>query len=144
VTSRRDLAAAYAQTLYRVTIDGAIFELRIGAEAPAFAAWLAARGARDWGWLTSVNPRSRRLAESENRRRLAALRRRLEAAGGRHWPGVAVDPAGRWPDEPSFLVLDLTAERLAALAARFGQHAFLAGAADGRAELCWVGEAPAG
>jgi hypothetical protein len=144
VTSRRELAEAYARTIYRVAIDDARFELRVGAGAPPFAAWLAAQGASRWAWLTSVNPRSRQLDAAENRRRLAALAERLERAGARFWRGVAVDPDGGWPDEPSFLVLDLSAERVAALAREFAQHAFLAGAEDGRAELVWVAGEPEG
>jgi hypothetical protein len=138
VTSRSELAQAYARTIYRVAIDGARFELRIGAAAPPFAAWLTAQGVSRWAWLTSVNPRSRRLAAAENRRRLAALAERLERAGARFWPGVAVDPDGEWPDEPSFLVLHLPPGRVAALAREFAQHAFLAGEEDGRAELVWI------
>jgi len=144
VTSRRELAEAYARTIYRVAIDGARFELRVGTGEPPFAAWLAAQGASRWAWLTSVNPRSRRLDGAENRRRHAALAARLERAGARFWPGVAVDPDGVWPDEPSFLLLDLSRERVAALAREFAQHAFLAGAEDGRVELVWVAGEAAG
>jgi hypothetical protein len=139
VNSRRELAEAYARTIYRVAIDSAIFELRVGEATPPFAVWLAAQGASRWAWLTSVNPRSRRLDVEENRRLLAALAERLEQAGARYWRGIAVDPDGAWPDEPSFLVLDLPSERVAALAREFAQHAFLAGTEDGRAELVWVG-----
>ena len=139
MSSRRDLAEAYARTIYRVAIDRARFELRVGAAMPPFAAWLAAQGVSRWAWLTSVNPRSRRLDVEENRHRLAALAERLDRAGARYWRGIAVDPGGAWPDEPSFLVLDLSPERVAALAREFAQNAFLAGGEDGRAELVWLG-----
>lgn len=144
MASRLELAAAYERTLYRVVIDGTRYELRVGSDSPAFAAWLAAQGASRWAWLTSVNPRSRRLDDEANRRRLVALAGRLERAGARFWPGVAVDPEGVWPDEPSFLALDLSPARAAGLAREFAQHAYLAGAASGRGELVWVAEEPPG
>lgn len=136
---RDALAQAYRKTLYRVHLEGREVVLRVGVEAPELDAELARRGELTWAWLTAVNPRSERFGEPANLRRLAELDVALAAAGWRAVPGVAVDPDGRWPDEPSRLVFGAPSGAVEALAERFGQNAFLAGRRGEPVELHWCG-----
>ena len=53
----------------------------------------------------------------------------------KYLPGVAVDPFGEWPDEPSFLVMGLSLESAKALAARYQQNAILWCGSTGIPEL---------
>ena len=92
--------------------------------------------------MTAVNPGSRRLSEAENELRLERLEGRLLALGHRFVPGVALDPDGTWPAEPSFLVLEVDEAVLSGVAGEFGQAAFVAGETGGPARLVWV--APSG
>jgi hypothetical protein len=134
---RAELLAAYRRTIYRVLAPAGPVDLRVGEPAPALDALLAARGATRWGWLTSVNPRSTRLADEANRERLAALRTLLAERGIPFVDGVALDPEGVWPEEPSVLLLDPPAGALAELARRFAQHAWLEGETDAPVRLVW-------
>lgn len=113
----RRFAVAYLATEYRV--GGVV--LRIGVRS----AWLdRALGPHRWAaFLTAANPRSRQLARGVNARRQASLRAMLRAGGFRCFDGMAHDPAGAWPDEPSVLVLGLRPARAAAVARAFRQNA---------------------
>lgn len=138
------LEAAFRATRYRLAAAGATIVLEIGARAPALDRLLAAAGERRWAWLTAVNPGARRLDAARNAARLAELDAALARAGRTALRGVAVDPAGEWPDEESRLVLGLDAGAARALARRFGQVAFLAGEAGAEVRLEWTRARPAG
>lgn len=139
-----DLLAAYRRTVYRVRFPEAAIDLKVGEPSPALDAALAARGATRWAWITAVNPRSEILPDPDNRRRTDELAVALAEAGWPLFPGVAIDPGGDWPDEPSFLVLEPDAGRLRALAERFEQNACLAGERGGAPQLILLqGDAPA-
>jgi hypothetical protein len=136
------LEAAYREARYRLTTAGETIELRVGTHSPALDRRLAAAGARRWAWLTAVNPGSRRLPRAANEARLADLDVELAGRGLVALAGVAVDPAGGWPDEESRLVLDCAPALARALADRHGQLAFLAGEAGGEVRLEWTRSAP--
>lgn len=133
-----ELEQAYRRTLYRARLAAGEVELRVGERSAALDAELAARGLDAWGWLTAVNPRSEPLGDDENARRLAALDVELAGAGWEVAAGVAIDPDGRWPEEASRLVFGALPGALAVLAARWEQHAFLAGRRGGPVELHWT------
>lgn len=141
--SRRTLAAAYRRTVYRAELPEGALELRVGERSPALAGALAARGAGRWGWLTAENPGSRRLPPEENRARTARLAAELAAHGWSFVAGAAIDPRGEWPAEASFLVFDPPPRRLATLARRHGQLAFLAGEAGSPVRLRFLAPARA-
>lgn len=120
-----DLLAAYQATTYRLLLEPRAIDLRIGQPAPALDAWLQAQGAPAAALLTAWNPRSLRLEPAENARRQAALLRRLQAAGLRHWPARHLADAGDWPAEDSLLITGLDRAQAQALAQAFDQNAFL-------------------
>ncbi|KAB2959037.1 MAG: DUF3293 domain-containing protein, partial [Thermoanaerobaculia bacterium] len=74
---RLALERSYRRAIYRVRLESATLDLRVGELAPELDGWLAARGAARWGFITAVNPGSSPLPEAENRRRLARLEARL-------------------------------------------------------------------
>jgi len=139
---RRHLVAAFRATVYRVEAPCAPFELRVGRPSAALDRELARAGARRWAWLTAVNPGARVAGAEANARRLRRLDAELARRGLAWLPGVARDPAGAWPDEPSRLVFALEIEAARALARACGQLAFLAGAAGAAVRLEWVDAAP--
>lgn len=130
-----DLLGAYRRAIYRALLPEGAIDLRVGETSAALDRALAARGATRWAWLTAVNPRSRRLTDAENARRLAALDAELARHGWQAFPGLALDPTNDWPAESSRLVLEADPAAIAALARRFDQHAWLTGAVDGPATL---------
>lgn len=138
------LEAAYRATRYRFAAAGATIVLEVGSRAPALDRLLAAAGARRWAWLTAVNPGARRLGAEQNAARLAELDAELARRARVVLRGVAVDPAGEWPDEESRLVVGLELGAARALARRFGQVAFLAGEMGAEVRLEWTRPARGG
>jgi hypothetical protein len=132
------LAAAYRATAYRFGLDGETIELRVGASNAALDRWLAAHGFAEWAWLTAVNPGSRQLPEAENRKSMNALAQQLAAEGLLYVAGAAVADRGDWPDEASFFVPGIEAQKAGQLARAYGQNAFLYGKRGLPACLLWV------
>ena len=138
------LAAAYRRAIYRVLPhrdrygETEAIDLRIGRRSAALDRLLAKHGATTWVFLTATNPGSRRLTDAENRRRTRNLAATLAR---RRWPrlrGEGLDPTGRWPPEPSYLVLDAPLDSVLNLAARLGQAAIVAGRLRSSARLVWL------
>ena len=132
---RLALERSYRRAIYRVRLESATLDLRVGELAPELD------GAARWGFITAVNPGSSPLPEAENRRRLARLEARLERRGWERRPGEGLDPERRWPAEASFLVVGADEPELAELAAAFGQAAFLAGEVGSPPRLVFVADA---
>lgn len=138
---RAALDTIYRRAVYRVQLeDDLAVDLTVGARSPGLDRWLAGRGAGRWGFLTAVNPGSRRLSEEENRIRLARLVALLRTRDLELRAGAGLDPAGEWPPEPSLLVVGASEEELARWAAEFEQAAFLAGDTGSAPRLVFVGE----
>lgn len=149
---RNQLEAVYRRAIYRVfaargrrneeTIETMepieTIDLRIGRRSAPLDALLARQAATTWAFLSAVNPGSTRLDEEENRRRTRRLAAAVARRGWTRYRGAGIDPSGRWPDEPSFLMLDAPLDEVVALAARFGQAAIVHGTTGGRACLRWI------
>ena len=105
---------------------------RVGRRSPAVDALLARLGARHGGFLGAWNPLSRRMPPGWNQRLQARLRqaaRRLPAAEG--WGGTA-----RWREAHCLFGGD--PRRLAVLARRFRQAAFVVVRRGQPARLVWL------
>ncbi|HOL64613.1 MAG TPA: DUF3293 domain-containing protein [Accumulibacter sp.] len=143
------LLAAFTATTYRVSTPDGICNLRVGAPQPAFDAALSAwqagsslaancgRTAVDWAIITAFNP-GMPLAEQENVQRQARLQADIEQRGWAYWPACNLADDGCWPDEASFLLLQVAESEVVALARQFGQVALLVGRQGGAPRLLWV------
>lgn len=125
-----ELLAAYRAAEYVVREPRIVF--RIGEPNAALDALVGPAGGA--AFVTAANPRSERVSDEENRRRLSALRQALDAEGRRHVDAEGRDPEGAWPGEPGFLVLGMACDDALALARRFAQNAIV---------WCGPGRAPA-
>lgn len=130
------LESAYRRAVYRVELSAPV-EVRVGARSPALDAALAALGVESWAIVTADNPGSRRLPAGENRRRRRELAAALDRAGWWHLPACGLDPDGRWPPEPGWLVGNAPLAALSELAGGFGQAAILSGRVGDEARLIW-------
>jgi len=135
----RALREAYAAAHYRVLLDGGCAIVRIGQPVPApVQALLDAHGATRAAFLSACNPRSTPLAQARNARRQRTLLAALARLGTACVPGVGDDPQQRWPPEHSVLAIGLARDRACALAACFGQYAWVELVAGAPARLVFT------
>jgi putative PIN family toxin of toxin-antitoxin system len=110
---------AYEKALYAV-LDGPV--LRIGERNPELQALLEAQAAATAAFVTAANPRGEPRSHAANEDAMAELQAMLA------WPfysGEGRDPEGRWPAEPSLLIVGIPRGEAEALGRRFGQNAIV-------------------
>lgn len=123
------LLAAYHATCYRVQAPGAELQLHIGRHEPLLAKLLREAWVEHAALLTAWNPGSQHRDQKTNEASHQALLQELEAAGypclhGRNEPAPGNGSTSGWI-EPSVLALDVPLDAARAIAARYGQLAFL-------------------
>jgi hypothetical protein len=123
------LLAAWCATSYRVQAPGVELKLRIGQHDAQLAKLLREAWVERAALLTAWNPGSRPQSREKNEASQDALLRELRNAGypcltGMNEPENTADSATNWI-EPSVLALDVPLEAAHAIAARYGQLAFL-------------------
>ena len=131
------LEAPYRATAYRVYLPGGTVEIRIGEVNGQLDAFLAAAKARDWAFISAVNPASRILPAEENAKRHAGLCHDVGVAGLSGFPGEALADAGDWPTEAGLLILDMDEQAAREAGRRFGQNAVVWGARGEPSRLVW-------
>lgn len=119
------LRAAYCATNYRYTSAEGELLLIVGRANPALAALLRNRGVHCAAVLTAFNPGSVQQEPDWNLAAQSALQRELQAMGLECIPGLHEDPTGNWPAEAGLLVPGMGRIEAHAMAARYGQLAFL-------------------
>jgi len=129
--SDASLDAAYRATDYFFNHSAGRICIRIGEPCPSI-------DAHSWAYLTACNPQSTILPRDENDRRMQMLLREVEAAGLRFYYGEARSRDGKWPPEPSLLILDIDEQAAIDLARRFEQAAIVFGRRDESARLVWI------
>jgi hypothetical protein len=72
--------------------------------------------------LTAWNPYSEPQPDAENETAQRELISAIDSLSLRHEPGPGADPTGKWPPEPSRLVLGIDLETAATLGRRFRQN----------------------
>ena len=119
---------AYKGTDFRVCRDP-VFTLRVGKLSPELREVYIQQQVTCAAFITAWNPYSIVTSEEEN----IALQARLEAciaeAGYKFWPGLGVDPSGKWHGEPSAFVLGLDMDKACSFGTDFRQNA-----------IVWIGE----
>lgn len=151
--SRRDIAAAFLATTYRVETPERAFDLRIGVVSTEFdeflrrqpvspgkpaAAAAPARGLIGWGIVTAYNP-GEVLADHQNESRQGRLRERIAASGYSFFAASNIaDDGGAWPVEASYLVMPVNEQQVAALGREFRQLAVVYGEAGSAPRLLWL------
>jgi hypothetical protein len=127
------LEAAYLATDYRVEdAPTGPFVIRIGKAIPELAGF-------EWAFVTACNPSSVRLSNAENAHRMAELEAAVREGGWRYYRGSGVGRDGKWPPEPSLLIVGIGEAEALDLARRFRQNAIVVSGADSVARLVWVG-----
>ncbi len=120
---------AYLETDYRVYGD-APMTLNVGVASPALADLHKACRVTTSAFVTACNPFSQAFDEAANIQRQAALERELKSRGLTFIDGIGLHPSNDWPEEASFLVLDLSLEAAKVLGVRHEQNAIIWCGAD--------------
>lgn len=131
------LAAAFLATHYRVWVDEAWLQTRVGERAPLLAAWLLRHGCSAASLVSARDPGGRALPETENQQREARLRMRLGELGLAALPAEGVADDGGWR-EPSLWVPGLHGAACRQLMQQFAQLAWVEYDASGLAQLRWT------
>lgn len=122
------LIAAYEEALYAV--QGVV--LRIGERSAGLDALLEVEGVASAAFLTAANPRGEQRSHAANEAAMQVLRASLSRP---HLEGEGRDPQGRWPAEPSVLVIGIARSQAEALGRKFEQNAIVFVDKGGAAEL---------
>jgi hypothetical protein len=129
------LLDAFRSTHY-VVLDGDLpFVLRIGVASRELSSCHWRFGVQGSAFITAYNPWSVRREEMDNRRAQDRLAESLAARRLATLPGISRDPEGRWPDEPSLLVLGVDLPTARKLGQGFQQNALVFTGADAVPEL---------
>lgn len=135
---RETLAAAYAQSTFRLLLPDAPIVRRIGVvDSAADAALRRAGCVAHWHVLTPCNPFSRALSDDENALRLRDCAQRIAACSWRHVAAINSADDGRWP-EPGFALFDADAGAVEALGCEFGQNAIVHAQLGEAPQLLWL------
>ncbi|MEO8259480.1 MAG: DUF3293 domain-containing protein [Acidobacteriota bacterium] len=118
---------AYSQSTYLARTSRGEIRIHPGQSTPDLDALLSEAGAAQWAYLTACNPNSERLPPEENGQRQNALRQAVQDRGLTFFEGEGVLDAAVWPPEPSFLILDISADDARSLGRQFGQLAIVVG-----------------
>ena len=113
-----EIIDSYREALYAV--EGLV--LRIGQPSAALDALLEAESARSAAFLTAANPRGELRSHAANEAAMQALRSSLALP---FRAGEGRDPKGRWPAEPSLLVIGISRGEAEALGRKFEQNAIV-------------------
>lgn len=132
-----ELDAAFRATRYLVDSAAGTFDLRIGVVNRAFDDFLRGQGVSCWGLVTAHNPGGVRCDE-QNAARQRDLLCRLKSLQWRWLPACHVADDGRWPVEPSVLILQVGEAELGALASDFSQAAVVCGEVGFPPHLVWL------
>ncbi len=133
------LDQAFRETGYQVQLPAQTLTLHIDQRQPALDAWLSQQGLPPrWSLITACNPGARRLADADNKQRQQALQAALEGVGWHWYPSLAVDPAGKWPDEPGAWIAGMDEDAGRIVAATWEQLALVCRDAAGFARLVYL------
>lgn len=119
-----DRRAAYLAAEYVVFGDAEIV-LRIGEPNADLDALLDEEGAHTAAYVTAANPHGRLAGTTENVLATTAMLEAQREAGYACYAGEGRDPKGKWPAEPSVLVVGMTRAEAQVLGRSYEQRAIV-------------------
>jgi hypothetical protein len=139
-TVRDRWEAVYRKTEYQVMLPSGALSFQIGHyDQEAERRLMQDTNLRsEWFIITPCNPRSELAREELNLFYFNELRYELEARSGHWFKALNRDPAGEWPDEPGFLVVDAGRVWIMDLGRRFYQNALVTAKLGEAPRLLWL------
>ena len=129
------LLEAYRKTAFIADTPKGRLSLRVGQRSRELDDLLTDHGLSTWAYVTAVNPGSMRLRDEENAARQRELDGVVASLGLTSYSGKGVADDGRWPPEPSLLILGIGRSGAVRLARQYGQLALVYGELGREAEL---------
>jgi Protein of unknown function (DUF3293) len=120
-----ELRESFRKARYQLHLPAGTAELAVDQPCTPLGAWLGANGCTCAALLTAFNPGGRLRDASLNMAAQLELESRLAGGGFSLIQGIALDPTGNWPPEPSVLAARLSSGDAMIIARDFGQAAFL-------------------
>ena len=139
MSTQKDLPAAlshaFEKAIYREHSPQGDMDVRIGQLNRPLNQLLERENSRGAAILTACNPGAQICSRAFNDAVQESLLRDLQKQDLRWWPAVNLDPKGKWPDEPSLLVLDISLQQARWQARLFKQLAFVYIPLNGKPQL---------
>ena len=139
MSTQKDLPAAlshaFEKAIYRVHSPQGDIDVRIGQLNRPLNKLLEQENSRGAAILTACNPGAQICSRAFNDAVQESLLRDLQKLDLRWWPATNLDPRGKWPDEPSLLVLAISLQQARWQARLFKQLAFVYIPANGKPQL---------
>ncbi len=129
------LSHAFEKAIYRVHSPQGDIDVRIGQLNRTLNQLLEQENSRGAAILTACNPGAQICSRAFNDAVQETLLRDLQKQDLHWWPAVNLDPKGKWPDEPSLLVLDISLQQARWQARLFKQLAFVYIPLNGKPQL---------
>ena len=99
--------------------------LRIGEPSARLDRLMDAAKAQTAAFISAANPGGQKRSGIKNEFATAALHELVDASGYPGYAGEGRDPDGRWPAEPSVLVIGIYRDNARKLGSLFGQNAIV-------------------
>lgn len=120
-----ELLSAYENTNYIVTSPGYETSIHVGELNNDVVLWLKDINANCAAFLTAYNPDSNALSDNENKQRHEELISKLKSTGIHFLDGYGKGLDTQWPAETSLLIGGSSRHEFDALAASYGQAAYV-------------------
>ncbi|MDG1731550.1 MAG: DUF3293 domain-containing protein [Thalassotalea sp.] len=121
----KNLQQAYLNTDYIIDDELGFWQINIGDTDRTLSRYLHTFDLPTAAFITADNPMSKRLSESENKKRHQQLISAVKKLNLTCHQGYGAGPKGDWPKEASLLITNISKQQATSLAKQFKQMAYV-------------------
>jgi len=136
MSNHNELAAVFQKTTYKILLSNhAYLDFHFHQLNEDFNAWLTIQGIESWAFLTPCNPNSTQVPEIQNKNNLIKLEEKLKNLQMGYYSALHKADNQNWPDEPSFLLINVSLDSVQELSEEYHQSAFIYGQSGSEPEI---------